>query len=367
MISFSGLLNETYNVIPKSTKDIELNDELARFDQPTLLAIYNRVQELTNNKVSDPIALDPGKPKSIKILRALSDDIDLRAIGREFPKYSIVFGDGSRGGRGANNTGLLFEKEVLNDLELYIQEGVSAKFKYPDMMAQLHAAFLGKAQKINAQLVGGENNKRPLTMSAKGMFFGDGSVNIGRKVADIVVNCDGVPYYLSLKYGSTVTFFNAGIKKYFTATQFKNGKFTDSTARAMLEMLGLDEQRFIHTFMNYAAPDDAEERHDKDIIDVTSLYRNENSELIRMLASGIGTGYYLVHKKGKKTKVAYMGFQNLREALKVRTAKIVYPATGAAKRIDIFILTNLFKFKINIRSKQGTLLPTHIMCDYTDV
>jgi hypothetical protein len=53
------------------------------------------------------------------------------------------------------------------------------------------------------------------------------------------------------------------------------------------------------------------------------------------------------------------------KAVKPKSVKVRYPATGTAKRIDILIETDLFEFKVNIRNKQGGVAPSHIMCDYS--
>ena len=40
--------------------------------------------------------------------------------------------------------------------------------------------------------------------------------------------------------------------------------------------------------------------------------------------------------------------------------------SGEGKRIDIIALTPTYSLKFNIRSKNGGILPTHIMCDYKE-
>ena len=86
--------------------------------------------------------------------------------------------------------------------------------------------------------------------------------------------------------------------------------------------------------------------------------------LQRLLLTGIGTGYYMVHRKGKKVEFYEMTAGRMRKSSRIQSIKVQYPKPGAAKRIDIEVITPLYIFKFNIRNKQGGLYPSHIMCDY---
>ena len=86
--------------------------------------------------------------------------------------------------------------------------------------------------------------------------------------------------------------------------------------------------------------------------------------LLRVLLTGIGYGYYMIHKKGKKVEFYEMSRRRMMDAAKIKKVTIQYPKPGSAKRIDIEVITPLYIFKINIRNKQGGLYPSHIMCDY---
>ena len=48
----------------------------------------------------------------------------------------------------------------------------------------------------------------------------------------------------------------------------------------------------------------------------------------------------------------------------INKAVVLYPKDGKAKRVDVVIEYDEIKFKLNIRSKDGGVNPTHLMADY---
>ena len=49
----------------------------------------------------------------------------------------------------------------------------------------------------------------------------------------------------------------------------------------------------------------------------------------------------------------------------ISKAQVLYPKEGAAKRVDVLLnLDGILEIKLNIRSKDGTVFPTHLMGDY---
>lgn len=365
-MSFLNFLLESadipFNIIPKKEKDIDLDDDLRGFNRPRLKELYNFLVKASGGQIIDPISLDKNRPKAVKIARSLSSNIDLEELKQQFPDFNLQFGDGSRGNRGVNSTGFSFEREVIQDLNLYALEGLEANFIHPDIIEQLHDQILKTAKKIEIIDTAAEHNKRPLNATARGIVFGDGKLHIGRKIADIIIKADNVSYFLSLKHGNSVSFFNVGIQRLFKTSQFKKQRIENPMAQRLLQILELDEKRFIDTFNNYASVDN--DTSEDLIVDVTDRYR-KNLELNRLLMSSIGYGYYFVHKTPKgRYKVDYVDWTYLNDATAILSAKIKYPKFGQAKRIDINILTKKFKMKLNIRSKAGTIYPTHIVGDY---
>ena len=358
MKGFTNFVSEAYDIIPKSEGEIDELD--IPHDKEKLKALFTDV--VTQTGVADPIAISKStKEKGIKIMRSVADDLDLAKLSGTYG-FKISAGNGSRGGTGTKSMGFGFEGQVFKDLNTYIEEGIdSPNFKYPDFMKDFHSQVLSKHSEITVSLDGGANTRRPLVFTDIGALIKGRELNIGQYVTDITVNGDGNPYYLSLKYGSTVTFFNAGVATIFTEDQFKAGKITNRNAKQLLGMLGIDEKRFIETFEGYDKKT-ATKRAPKDIVDVT---RKVNMRaLLQLLVTGVGMGYWMVHKKGKGVELYEMNRRKMMDAAKVSSVKVQYPKKGTAKRIDIEVVTKMYIFKINIRNKQGGLYPSHIMCDY---
>ena len=358
MKSFTNFVSEAYDIIPKSEGEIDELD--IPHDKEKLKALFTDV--VTQTGVADPIAISKStNEKGIKIMRSVADDLDLAKLSGTYG-FKVSAGNGSRGGTGTKSMGFGFEGQVFKDLNTYIEEGIdSPNFKYPDFMKDFHSQVLSKHSEITVSLDGGANTRRPLVFTDIGVLIKGRELNIGQYVTDITVNGDGNPYYLSLKYGSTVTFFNAGIATIFTEDQFKAGKITNRNAKQLLGMLGIDEKRFIETFEGYDKKT-ASRRAPKDVVDVT---RKVNMRaLLQLLVTGVGMGYWMVHKKGKGVELYEMNRRKMMDAAKVSSVKVQYPKKGTAKRIDIEVVTKMYIFKINIRNKQGGLYPSHIMCDY---
>ena len=333
---------EAYDIIPKSTGEIDALE--IPHDKDALKGLFDEIVAGAGG-MPDPIALQASTPKNIKVSRSVADNFNLPALSKKY---------------GFKSTGFAFEGEVTKDIETYIEEGeTSVNFKYPDFMKELHKDVLSKHEDIQVVLAGGANTRRPLEFTDIGALIGGRDLNICSKVTDVTVTGDGKPYYLSLKFGGTVTFFNAGVSTIFTEDQFQKGKITNKSAKLVLDMFGIDEKRFIEIFTKYKK---GAKRAKKQKVNAT---RNTNMRaLLQLLVTGIGYGYYMVHRKGKKVEFYEMSRRRMMDSAKVKSVTILYPEPGSAKRLDIEVVTKLYIFKINIRNKQGGLYPSHIMCDY---
>lgn len=347
--------SEAYDIIPKSSGEIDTLD--IPHDKESLKGLFDEI--VSKSGMADPIALQASTPKNVKVSRSVSDDFNLPALSKKYG-FKVTEGEGSRGGRGSKSTGFAFEGEVTKDIETYIAEGEdSENFKYPDFMKEMHRDILSKHEQITVSLEGAANTKRPLEFTDIGALIGGRELNIGHKVTDVTVVGDNKSYYLSLKFGGTVTFFNAGVGRIFTADQFEKGKITNKDAKKILDIFGIDEKRFIKIFTEYkkGAKKSAKQR-----VNVTR--KTNMRALLQLLVTGIGHGYYMVHRKGKKVEFYEMSRRRMMDSAKVKSVTILYPEPGSAKRLDIEVVTKLYIFKINIRNKQGGLYPSHIMCDY---
>lgn len=348
---------EAYDIIPKSSGEIDSLD--IPHNKEALKKLFDEI--VSSSGMADPIALQSSTPKNIKVSRAVADDFNLPSLSKKYG-FKVTAGEGSRGGRGSKSMGFGFEGQVVKDIETYIQEGeTSENFKYPDFMKEMHRDILSKHDKITVSLEGGANTKRPLEFTDIGALIGGRELNIGHKVTDVTVVGDNKSYFLSLKFGGTVTFFNVGVAKIFTADQFEKGKIDNKDAKKILDIFGIDEKRFIEIFTKYD-----KKKASKSTKQMVNVTRQTNLRaLLQLLVTGIGYGYWMAHSKGKKGVEFYeMTRRRMMDSAKIQKVTILYPKPGSAKRLDIEVVTKLYIFKINIRNKQGGLYPSHIMCDY---
>jgi hypothetical protein len=361
--SFNEYLSEAYNLIPNSASDIDNMSHLSDSEKEKAKELFNTISTQSGHPNPFAMSSKKGENKKIKISRTVSDDFDLSALSKG-TGFKLEPGEGSRGGRGTGNKGFEFEDQIVQDVELYIQEGIVADFKYKDMMRKLHTIALGKGDDIVVKKEGEANTKRPLIFGDIDAVIGGRELEIGHKITDVTVHVDGNPVYISAKTSGTVTFFNAGVRTIFPDADFESGKIRNKDGKKLLKMLGIDEDRFIETFTGYSKDTASKSRGktQKDIVDVT---RTANKKALqRLLLTGIGHGYIMAHKKGKKVETYEMTRGRMRRSSAIKSIKVLYPKKGQAKRIDIEVVTPIYIFKFNIRNKQGGLYPSHLMCDY---
>lgn len=359
MKTFKHFLSEAYDIIPASQVEIENLTHLDDSQKEKLVNLYNHLVSVSG--MSDPIALSKSsKEKGIKVARVAASELDLPSLSREYG-FKLTAGNGSRGGTGSKSQGFAFEHQIVADLEQYKEMGLEGDFKFPKMIKRMHDEFLADAKHITVKLDGTANTKRPLVFGDVDAVIGGRELNIGHKVTDVTVTTDAGDHYLSAKFGGTVTFFNAGVRTIFTDADFAANKITNRDAKKLLAMFGIDEQRFLDTFNKYD-PSTSKKRGQKDVVDAAG--KANKKALQRLLITGIGMGYWMVHRKGKKVEFYEMTRDRMRKASRIQSIKILYPEPGDAKRIDIEVKTPLYIFKFNIRNKQGGIAPSHIMCDY---
>lgn len=365
-----------FTYVPKNEKELRSK---AIF-RNTADMIVNLLEYLakTNPSVKDPIALDPTAPTKVKITRRLSG-MDLKKIKKETgaEKLTMAWGEGSRkvGGKIASpNKGIQFEKDLVRDINLYIQ-GESIRDAKNNKFIKEFVNYYKLTMIDEVKEMGALNQKRPLKFTAKRVYIGGSNFEIGSTVTDVTVETTskagqmkkGRTIYLSLKYGKTVTFANPGVATLMPERDFKAGKFVNPNTKALLSMLGLDEKRFIDTFNAYAE----NKKMNKFSEDVTN--KMDKMAFQEFLKSGIGYGYHMVHLLGQNIKHKEMTREYLTQASRVNKAIAYYGGMSGggsgpvtAKRIDIIITTPIYKFKLNIRNKQGggKVYPGNLMIDY---
>lgn len=289
-----------------------------------------------------------------------SDDPQLTKI-RWTSLFKGDFSGHSGVGKNSTNKGNAFEYTFAEKIETdpEIQKTIAKYFKVsPDVI-----------KNCEVKLVGEQNNKRPLTFRGNTITCGDvkNNFNIGKLVSDITLVNGSDEYYISCKYGNTVTFVNSGIKKIFPEKWFTNIEQLPKEGKALLDMLGIDEDKFKTVFNEYSEDKTGKTKATKDRVDITSVLKNSN-EFETFMKSVMGYGYIMAHADSKYN-VHYIDLleeSSLNKFLSgLNYATILYPTAGTAKRIDIIVDYKHITFKINIRSKDGGIYPTHIMADYT--
>ena len=363
-----------YTIVPKDAKDLKTKT-LHKEHFPEILSLMDYFKK-NNPTINDPICLSDKLSGDMKVTRRLSG-LDLTKIKKEIgaPKLKLSWGEGSRkvGSAVASlNKGIKFEDDLVRDINLYIKGEAITDTKNSKFIAEFVEHY--KLSYVDRVVpMGILNQRRPLQFSGGEVFIGSRNYDIGKTVTDINVDGGQVvgnvlrgvkEVFLSLKFGSTVTIANPGISTLFPEREFKQGKFTSTGAKALLNMLGIDEHKFIQTFESYGSKTKME-KSNEDVISKMNKTAFQN-----FLKSGIGYGYHMVHLLGPTIRHKEMTRTYMDNATRILSAKVYYgglsPGPVTAKRVDIVVKTPAYTFKINLRSKAaGKIYPTHVMIDYT--
>lgn len=358
-----------YTFFPKTATEIK---QTLRGDKAKIEDIINVFAVLKKQfpKLETPINIDPVSPTSISkinISRDLSTDVDLKKLARDakVTKITMKFGNGSSGGRGVQNKGNLYEKELADALQQWWNGEKITDSKLAttvDKIVETHK--LKKCKKLEVLSVGELNNKRPIIFSPKVLISSKISVinnNLGPVVTDITLVCDGKKHiYLSLKTGGTVTFFNSGVRTVLSPSEIKTGKITNKDGLKLLDMFNINDALFCDIFNGKL-----KKGYSEDIW--KTMTGKQKSNLKDFLKSGIGHGFTIVHKLSSETKVYEVDETYMEEAATPKSCMIYYGGkSGTGKRIDMEIETGHYILKLNIRDTQGgDGYPTRMMCDYS--
>jgi hypothetical protein len=362
---FNGILDEAFSLFP-TTEDEISNEKIKE--------LFRIIKSYPDLNLNDPLVLDPNSPNIAKISRSLQRDskfidylnneldIELDPLnGAKWNGISIKWGEGSRGGRGIKSKGPGFEGELVADLELLNTEGISDSnkddFRYPDLMIEMSKELGLQQGNFTVIPEGAKNQSRPLKFENGGPVVSFSAGSAAETLTDITIDKGGVKYYLSAKYGNTLTFFNSGVTKFLPAEEIKSGKITNADGVALLDTFGIDNETFCKVFNDYP---------DGDFSALNGPSTNYDiSKIKNLVKSGIGEGYYMVKAGGKSTQFTYIDSKYTATAAEISSPNVYYGGLGGVgKRIDITFESPTYSFKVNIRNKQGGLYPSHIMCDY---
>ena len=356
-----SVFSEAYSFFPKSEE--EISNTLKDFPHENVKDIINLFNFL-KGKDETPINIDLKKPKDINVSRGIKGLFDIGDIKSKagLKTIRIKFGNGSKGNRGANNRGNAFETQFATAIEKWYAEGDQAVEDKDILNAirDLDRTYnLGKSKTFDAKVVGGENTRRPLDFSGKITITNTKAkgFNIGESVTDITLITDNNPkIYLSLKLGSTTTFFNVGIKTKLTKKEINEGIIKNRDGIKLLDLFGIDNKRFCTIFNDKVKTQSGVVRGKPNV-----------AALSHLLQSGIGFGYHVIHRMRGKVLSKKMDESLMKAASRVGAVQIFYGGkTGKGKRIDMEMSSRYYKFKLNIRDTQGTDgYPTRMMCDFT--
>ena len=260
------------------------------------------------------------------------------------------------GGASANQ-GVNYELQIAQDLQNYNQG--SDEYVHKEVVEEIIKTFNLKPGKFEIIEEGSKNQKRPLEFTENGPIIAHSGESVAATLTDLTIRTEGKTYFLSLKYGSTLTFFNAGVAvSTFPAKEIEQGRVTNPAGVSLLEMLGIDNEIFCRVFNEYGQTD-FKQYH-------TSSDNFDREKLFNLVHSGIGSGYWMLKGSGKGSTFYEITEEYARKAATpIGGINIQYGgADGKGKRVDIHFESSEYSFKMNIRNKQGGLYPSHIMCDY---
>lgn len=348
-----------YDFIPSSESEIQSTIR----NTDAMADAINVFRALTTKfpAYKDPLAFDLSKPKAVKVIRSLSSSISLKEYQKLCNYVRLEFGSGSRGGRGAGNKGNKFESIFAHDIEnWFIGEELSDPSNLPliEELDRIHnlSSYKNVKAKFIAKTVGEKNTKRPFNYGSR-ISLGRGVVDIGQDVSDIDLYADNkLIAHLSMKFGPTVTFFNAGTLKAIPTKQVEAGFVANPDGQRLLEMMGLDNAWFCSIFTG-----------NKSARGLNSGRKPDTAALEHLLQCGIGYGYTMVHKIKNNNKVLKITSDYMRAASKIKNVTIRYGgASGTAKKVEVIVTTPKYIISFNFRDSTGNNrgFPTRVMADY---
>ena len=347
-----------YTFFPTTADEIQNTLSSKGFPQPNVDEV-KRLFNFLRNKDKTPINLDLEKKTNVNVSRTIDGDYSIAQIKKSagIDILKLKFGNGSSGNRGANNRGNLFEPQFA---EALLAWWAGEEVKDGKMLAAIEdmnkTYKIEDSKKFKVDVVGGENTRRPLVFTPniqltnpKGRGY-----DVGKSVTDITVTIDKGPIFLSLKLGGTTTFFNVGVKTILTKPEIQNMNIRNANGKKLLKLFGIDETKFCEVFNGmHKGSIDRRPKFDK-------------AGMVRLLQSGIGFNYHIIHKLTGKILSKQMDETAMKRAATVNAPVIYYGGKGGkGKRIDIEMQSPTYTFKLNIRDTQGKDgYPTRLMCDF---
>ena len=259
------------------------------------------------------------------------------------------------------NLGIKFEKDLYAKMYECL-EGKKCVGPYSEAANYIikQSSKMVKSPATKFEDTGKRNTPRPIKASGTSIYIEpNNAAKHGKLLSDIdIIHKSTKRSYLSLKYGSTLTFMNAGVGKIFTEADMKKNKITTDAGKAILNAFSIDEKLFCDVFNKY----------NKTKQKFPSIRIKPNMQSLKqLLSTGIGSDYWMVHGQPNGTvHFWYMDPKMNKSYSSVSGQVTIYYGgkSGKGKRIDIEFSNPYFDFTMNIRNKQRGLYPSHIMLDY---
>ena len=348
-----------YNILPSTeTEARKAVSFMNKTSADEALRLWKHLNEKYGKIISNPLAFDSTKKNDCKIARMIQTEFTIKDIKKQLKITTLRpdFGDGTRGNRGQNNQGTLFERNMEDALNDWIENPDDlSNNKYKDFIYDIVKHYnLEKCDEIKVVSEGRQNKKRPMKLVNDHWEIGDASptrgYNIGATVTDITLHtkCKNIKrkIYLSLKTTGTTNLSNLGLKTtVFPVDEVKAGNIEKKDGKALMKTFGLNEQFLCATFNEFQ---NGNRRYHQ--VDTNPNY---NSELLTQLIKGsLGYGYHYVHlQRGTKIKHLEIDENFLRRASTPSNVKINYGGdTGGRKRVNIHMETPVFTMNFNIRN-----------------
>ena len=348
-----------YNILPSTeTEARKAVSFMNKTSADEALRLWKHLNEKYGKIIPNPLAFDSTKKNDCKIARMIQTEFTIKDIKKQLKITTLRpdFGDGTRGNRGQNNQGTLFERNMEDALNDWIENKDDlSNNKYKDFIYDLVKHYkLDKCNEIKVVSEGRQNKKRPMKLVNDHWEIGTASrtngYDIGATVTDITLHtrCKNVKrkIYLSLKTSGTTNLSNLGLKtNVFPVDEVKAGKIEKKDGLALMDTFGLNEEYLCSTFNEFQ---DGNRRYHK-----TETPNGYNRDLIKELIKGsLGYGYHYVHlQKGTKIKHLEIDQNFLERASTPSNVKINYGGdTGGAKRVNIHMTTPVFNMVFNIRN-----------------
>ena len=230
---------------------------------------------------------------------------------------------------------------------------------------------------------GPQNTSRPLVEESGGVLISsDGKTDgkIGETIQDIMVQYGGdmvkysdkpdpnaATYYVSVKYGETLSFFNCGTggnsgTLFFDKNDMNDGEIAPA-GQTLLDMFNIEQQPFIDIFKKYGKGGSGMSPY----IVQTTLTNDQKKDLEKLIYSGVGHGYWMAHFTKGKLEFYEIDEPYCKRASTLKSNKVELQyggSDGKSKRINMKFSTQKYDFSYNIRNTQGGIWPTRTNGDY---